>query len=69
MVVSDTMQKTRVVTVARLKKHPKYLKYYTVTKRYKSHDEKNEYRVGDKVMIQETRPRSKEKRWEIVKKL
>jgi small subunit ribosomal protein S17 len=65
VVVSDKMQKTRVVAVTRLKKHPRYLKYYKVTKKFKAHDEKNEYRVGDKVVIEETRPISKEKRWKI----
>jgi small subunit ribosomal protein S17 len=69
VVVSDKMTKTVVVAVTRLKKHPKYKKYYKVTKKYKAHDEKNEYHVGDKVIIQETRPLSKEKRWIVVKKL
>jgi len=69
VVVSDKMNKTRVVAVTRLKKHPKYHKYYKVTKRYKAHDEKNEYKIGDRVVIQETRPLSKEKRWIIVEKL
>jgi small subunit ribosomal protein S17 len=65
-VVSDKMMKTRVVAVTRFRRHPKYLKYYRVTRRYKAHDEKNAYRVGDKVVIEETRPLSKEKRWRIV---
>jgi small subunit ribosomal protein S17 len=68
VVVSDKMTKTVVVAVTRLKKHPKYKKYYKVTKKYKAHDEKNEYHVGDKVVIQETRPLSKEKRWIAVSK-
>lgn len=68
VVVSDAMQKTRVVAVSRLKKHPKYHKYYKVTMRFKAHDEKNEYKTGDKVTIEETRPMSKEKRWIIVSK-
>ena len=67
VVVSDAMQKTRVVAITRLKQHPKYLKYYKVTTRFKAHDENNEYKNGDKVMMQETAPRSKDKRWEIVK--
>lgn len=67
-VVSDKMTKTRVVEVERLKKHPRYLKYYKVSRRFKAHDEKNEYKVGDKVVIQEMRPMSKEKRWRIVNK-
>ncbi len=69
LVVGDKMQKTRTVEVSRFKKHPKYLKYYKVSTRFKAHDENNECRVGDKVVIEETRPMSKEKRWRIVKKL
>lgn len=66
IVVSDKMQKTRVVEIARLKKHPRYQKYYKVTQRFKAHDEKNEYKTGEKVIIQDTRPRSRDKRWIIV---
>lgn len=66
IVVSDKMQKTRVVEIARLKKHPRYQKYYKVTQRFKAHDEKNEYKTGEKVIIQDTRPLSKDKRWIIV---
>jgi len=69
VIVSDKMQKTRVVEITRLKKHPRYKKYYKVTRRFKVHDEKNEYKVGDKVVIEETRPLSKEKRWIIVEKI
>ena len=69
VVVSDKMQKTRVVAVARLKKHPKYLKYYRVTSKFKAHDEKNEYKKGDRVVIEESRPLSREKRWTIVARL
>lgn len=69
VVVSDKMQKTRVVAVFRFKKHPKYLKYYRVTKKFKVHDEKGDYRVGDKVVIEETGPISKEKRWKIIQKI
>jgi len=69
IVVSDKMQKTRVVKVERLKKHPHYEKYYKVSKRFKAHDENNEYKVGDEVIIQETRPLSKEKRWKIISKI
>ncbi len=68
-VVSDKMQKTVVIAVTRLKWHPKYKKQYKVTKRFKAHDEKGEYRLGDKVVIEETRPLSKEKRWRVVKKI
>ncbi len=65
VVVSDKMQKTVVVAVTRLKKHPKYKKYYKVTRKDKAHDEKGEYKVGDKVLLEETRPMSKEKRWKV----
>ncbi|MCD6568626.1 30S ribosomal protein S17 [bacterium] len=66
IVVSDKMQKTVVVKVTRLKFHPKYKKYYRVSKKFKAHDEENQCRVGDKVIIEETRPISKEKRWKVV---
>jgi len=69
VVVSDKMQKTRVVEVVRFKKHPKYLKYYKTTSRFKAHDEKNEYKTGDAVVVEETRPLSKDKRWRIVARM
>lgn len=69
IVVSDKMDKTIVVAVNRLKKHPKYIKRYLVTIKYKAHDEKNEFKIGDKVLIQETRPLSKDKRWKVINKL
>lgn len=68
-VVSDKMQKTVVVNVTRLRKHPKYLKYYKVSRRFKAHDENNEYKTGDRVIIEETRPSSKEKRWRVIGKI
>ena len=68
VVVSDKMQKTRVVEVSLTKRHPKYLKQYIAHSRFKAHDEKNEYKEGDKVVIQATRPMSKEKRWIIISK-
>ena len=61
------MQKTRVVEISRLKKHPRYEKYFKVSARFKAHDEKNEYKNGDKVTIEEIRPLSRDKRWKIVK--
>ncbi len=67
-VVSDKMQKTVVVAVSHIKQHPKYLKYQTKTSRFKAHDENNEFHTGDKVVIQETRPLSKDKRWVVVGK-
>ncbi len=68
VVVSDKMQKTVVVEVSRMKKHPKYKKYYSVTNRFKAHDEEGQYHTGDKVLIQETKPTSKEKRWKVIGK-
>lgn len=68
IVVSDKMNKTRVVAVQSLKRHPKYLKYFKITAKFKAHDETNQFHVGDKVQIEETRPLSKEKRWKIVSK-
>ncbi|MFA5870988.1 MAG: 30S ribosomal protein S17 [Candidatus Paceibacterota bacterium] len=68
-VVSDKMNKTRVIEVTRLKKHAKYEKFYRISTRFKAHDEKNEYKTGDAVIIQETRPISKDKRWIIVGKV
>mgnify|MGYP001586752105 FL=1 len=68
-VVSDKMQKTAVVAVSFTRKHPKYLKYYTVTNRFKAHNENNEYKTGETVVISETRPLSKEKRWRIISKV
>jgi len=68
-VVSDKMAKTVVVAVLRVKRHPIYKKSYRVTKRYKAHDEKGEYKEGDQVIIQEVRPLSKDKRFVVVKKI
>ena len=68
VVVSDKMNKTRVVAVAWLKKHPKYHKYYRQTSKFKAHDEKGEYHVGDRVAIESIRPMSKEKKFRVVGK-
>lgn len=68
IVVSDKMNKTVVVAVSSLKKHPKYQKMFLVTKKYKAHDEKNEYKEGEKVAIVETSPMSKEKKWKVAYK-
>ncbi|OHA00389.1 MAG: 30S ribosomal protein S17 [Candidatus Sungbacteria bacterium RIFCSPHIGHO2_02_FULL_47_11] len=65
-IVSNKMHKTVVVRVDRLKKHSKYQKYYRMSKKLKAHDEKGEFRAGDQVVIAETRPVSKEKRWRVV---
>lgn len=69
VVVSDKMEKTVVVAVTRLKEHPKYKKRYKSTKKYKAHDEKNEYKAGDKVVIKAVRPISKAKKWKVVSKI
>lgn len=60
------MQKTVVVEIRRLKEHTKYLKQYRVSKTYKAHDEKGEYKPGDIVTMVETRPISKDKRWRVI---
>ena len=65
VVVGDKMDKTRVVMVERRLSHAKYGKYMTRRAKYKAHDEKNEYRVGDRVEIVESRPLSREKRWRV----
>ena len=66
VVVSDKMDKTVVVSVETLKQHPKYEKYFKTRKKYKAHDPENKYKVGDKVAIQESRPISKDKRWQVI---
>jgi small subunit ribosomal protein S17 len=66
VVVSDKMDKTIVVEVTTLKTHSKYLKKYRSTKKYKVHDEKNVFKVGDIVSFQECKPISKDKRWMVV---
>lgn len=68
IIISDRMDKTVVVRIDRVKKHSKYHKRFAVSKKYKVHDAKNEYKVGDKVIIEETRPISKDKKWRIVSK-
>ena len=69
IVVSDKMDKTVVVKVDSVKRHPMYKKTYKVSKKFKAHDENNEFHVGDKVEIMETAPISKEKTFKVVKKL
>jgi small subunit ribosomal protein S17 len=69
VVTSDKMDKTCVVVVERRLSHLKYGKYMTRRKKYKAHDEKNEFKVGDRVIIVETRPLSSEKRWRVEKLL
>ena len=67
-VVSNKMLKTVVVKVDMRKRHAKYKKSYTVSKKFKAHDETNEYKVGDKVVIESIRPMSKEKRFKVIGK-
>jgi len=69
IVVSDKMNKTVVVEVERIKEHPKYKRRYKSHKRYKVHDEKQEYHIGDVVLIEETKPMSKDKNWIVLKKI
>jgi small subunit ribosomal protein S17 len=69
MVVSDKMTKTITVEVARRVMHPKYKKYMNRTSRFKAHDEKEEAGIGDRVLIFETAPMSKTKRWKLAKVL
>ena len=66
-VVSDKMDKTVVVAVTRFVKHPKYKKYFKITKKYKAHSEDNAAKMGDNVSIVEGRPISKDKRFTVVK--
>ena len=65
VVVSDAMQKTRVVKIERVYRHPRYQRVVRMSKKLKAHDEANESHVGDRVIIEESRPLSKEKRWRI----
>lgn len=69
VVVSDKMQKTIVVAVEGKKKHPLYGKVLKTTKKFKAHDENNEAKINDKVLIMETRPLSKDKKWRLVEVL
>jgi small subunit ribosomal protein S17 len=69
VVVSDKMTKTRVVVIERVFRHPRYERVITRSKRLKAHDEQNASKVGDRVLLEETRPLSKEKRWRILQVL
>ena len=68
-IVSNKMQKTVVVRVERLKRHPKYKKRFRTHKNYKAHIESEGYKTGDKVVIEECKPISKDKKWRIIEKL
>ena len=65
VVVSDKVDKTVVVRVSHLVKHPVYNKYIKRSVKYKAHDEENSCKSGDRVLIVETRPLSKDKRWRV----
>jgi small subunit ribosomal protein S17 len=65
VVVSDKMDKTVVVAIENRAPHNKYAKIVVRTRRYQAHDEENKCKVGDRVRIQETRPLSKNKRWQV----
>lgn len=67
-VISDKMDKTCVIEISEKKAHPKYGKIYISNRKIKAHDEKNEYKIGDVVEISETRPYSKSKAWQIIRK-
>ena len=65
-VISDKMDKTVVVKVSRMVRHPVFNKMIRRAKKYKAHDHKNECQIGDKVKIAESRPISKDKRWRLL---
>jgi small subunit ribosomal protein S17 len=65
-VVSDKMDKTVVISVERLQRHPIYKRVVRLSTKFKAHDEENTARVGDTVRIEESRPLSREKRWSVV---
>jgi len=67
-IISDKMAKTVVVKVERIKEHPKYKKRFRIHQKYKAHLEGADFKVGDKVVIEECRPISREKRWKVIKK-
>jgi small subunit ribosomal protein S17 len=66
VVVKDANEKTVLVRVETVKTHPKYHKRYTVSRNYQVHDEKNEYKIGDKLVFVECRPYSKSKKWRVI---
>lgn len=68
-VVSDKADKTVTISVDRRFMHPMYKKFITKSKKYAAHDETNQYKIGDEVSIQECRPLSKSKCWEVVAKV
>ena len=69
IIVSDKMEKTVVVQVERVKEHPKYKRRYKIHAKYKAHDEQGQYHLGDTVVIEETSPISKDKRFKVIAKV
>ncbi len=69
VVISDRMQKTVVVSLERTVMHPKYMKFLRRRTRVKAHDENNQCHIGDRVLIVECRPLSRDKRWRVSKVL
>ena len=67
-IVSDKMERTAVVEVRSLKQHPKYRRFFRVSKRYKADNAQNQYKAGEQVVIEEAKPMSKDKRWKIIGK-
>ena len=68
-VVSDRMDKSVVVRIDRTKQHPKYHKRFVISTRLMAHDPANTYKVGDNVVIEETRPLSAKKRWKVISRV
>lgn len=69
IVVSDKMMKTVVVKVDMKKRHPKYHKAYSVSRKFKAHDENSEFHVGDRVVIESIRPKSREKKFKVISRI
>lgn len=69
IIVSDILDKTVVVLVERQIKHPKYKKYIRRSKKYKAHDEKNEYKKDERVVIEECKPISKDKHFRVINRV
>lgn len=69
IIISNKMLKTVVVKVERIKEHPKYKRRYKVHKKYKAHAEGEENNIGDRVIIEECAPISKDKKWRVIKKI
>ncbi|MCK5044853.1 30S ribosomal protein S17 [Candidatus Parcubacteria bacterium] len=69
IITSDKMQNTIVVRVERIKEHPKYKRKYKSHKKYKADVQGKKYEVGENVLIEETKPLSKDKKWKVIKKI